>query len=70
METTYPTSALSGVDATDGAGVGYYVAPKIMLTGEIGYEFGFESESEDGQSVSADLDYLEISVGAMFAIGS
>jgi hypothetical protein len=41
-----------------------------MLTGEIGYEFGFESASQNNVSVSLDVDYLEISVGAQFAIGS
>jgi len=47
-----------------GGGVGYRVAPKFMLSGELGYQFRFPSGSIQGIDVSYQDNYLTFAVGA------
>jgi len=51
-----------------GGGVGYRVAPKIAVTGELGYQFRFLSSTVNGLDASADVDYLTIALGVVAAI--
>jgi len=63
--TTHPSGFMIGF----GGGVGYRVAPRFSLNGELGYQFRFISETESlgGQSVdvSAQFNYLTFMVAAV-----
>jgi len=69
-----PSSAMSSVNssgptATGGAGVSYAVNPRLRMFGEGGYEVGFQSISQNGVSVDAKAQYLELNVGIQAAFG-
>jgi len=63
-DTQHPSGFMIGF----GGGVGYRIAPKLTLAGELGYQFRFLSQTEDvfGQSidVSAQDNFLTFSVAA------
>lgn len=62
--TTHPSGFMLGF----GGGVGYRVAPKFMLAGELGYQFRFLSTSEQGVDISLHVNYLTFAVTAVAAI--
>ena len=51
-----------------GGGVGYQVAPKLMLTGELGYQFRFQSITVQNAEVSLHVNYLTVAFGVVAAI--
>lgn len=51
-----------------GGGAGYHLAPKLTLTGELGYQFRFPSTTVEGQDVSMRLNYLTLAFGVVAAI--
>jgi len=51
-----------------GGGAAYRVAPKLALTGELGYQFRFPSTTLQGQDVSMHLNYLTLAFGIVAAI--
>jgi hypothetical protein len=51
-----------------GGGAGFQVAPKVMLTGELGYQFRFSSVNFAGTDISLQINYLTFAAGAVFAI--
>jgi hypothetical protein len=63
-DTTHPSGFMVGF----GGGIGYQVAPRFMVTGELGYQFRFLKTTEQGIDVSLDLNYLTFSAGAVVAI--
>jgi hypothetical protein len=68
-----PSTAMSanatGLTVTGGAGASYAVNPRMRAFAEIGYEYGFQSVSENGSSSDFNVKYLEIGVGLQAALG-
>ncbi|HTJ45905.1 MAG TPA: outer membrane beta-barrel protein [Kofleriaceae bacterium] len=63
-DTQHPNGAILGF----GGGVAYTVAPKIALTGELGYQLGFQSFDAGGTNVELKDNYLQIGFGLLAAI--
>lgn len=63
--TTHPSGFMIGF----GGGVGYRVAPRFAVMGELGYQFRFVSETEQvlntSVDVSAQFNYLTFAVAAV-----
>jgi Outer membrane protein beta-barrel domain len=67
---------LPGRDATTssgfalgfGGGASFEISPKIALTGELGYQLGFQSVTENNHSIAVHDNFLQIGLGAMFAL--
>lgn len=51
-----------------GGGAGFRIAPRLMVTGELGYQFRFLSTSVQGIDVSFQANYLTFAVGVVAAI--
>ena len=54
----------AGLVVAFGAGLSYDVSDKLYLTGEIGYQLGFQSVDVGGQSIDNTTDYLHFGFGA------
>ncbi|HEU4728468.1 MAG TPA: outer membrane beta-barrel protein [Kofleriaceae bacterium] len=63
-DTPHPSGFMIGF----GGGAGYHVAPRVMLTGELGYQFRFLSDTVAGVDATFHVNYLTLSVGAAFAL--
>jgi hypothetical protein len=63
-DTIHPSGFMIGF----GGGVGYRVAPRFMVTGELGYQFRFLGTTQQGVDVSFHVNYLTFSAGAVVAI--
>lgn len=58
-ETRHPSGFMIGF----GAGAGFHVAPRLAITGEIGYHLRFLSDSEQGVELTFQDNYLTFSLG-------
>jgi hypothetical protein len=55
---------ISGLAIAFGAGVTYDLSPSTFLSGEVGYQVGFQSEKVLGQTVDLHASYLHVGFGA------
>jgi hypothetical protein len=74
----FPPDAPSGIEMSNpkgltlglAAGAAFTVQPRLQVTGEIGYQFGFQSATVSVLGQSADFDlksnYLHIALGLLF----
>jgi len=54
----------SGLAIALGAGATYDLSPTTYLSGEIGYQFGFQSDTVAGQNMDVHARYLHLGFGA------
>jgi hypothetical protein len=64
MPSDFPADDPSGLVVAFGAGASVDVTPQVFLTGEIGYQVGFQSTSFQGTDVDVTTDFLHLGVGA------
>jgi hypothetical protein len=58
----------SGLTVSVNAGAGYSLSPKLMATALLGYELGFQSASQGGQSADEHFNYFSLTFGIMAAV--
>jgi hypothetical protein len=58
----------SGLTVSAHAGAGYAIGPKLMATALLGYELGFQSVSQNGQSADEHFNFFSFGVGIMAAV--
>jgi hypothetical protein len=58
----------SGLIVGFGGGASYEIAPKIALTGELGYQLGFQSFDVNGTNVGSKDNYLQLGIGLVAAL--
>jgi hypothetical protein len=71
-----PEQRMSSVDLGDpsgfmigfGGGAGFHVAPDVMVTGELGYQFRFLSTTPQGVEVTFESNYLTLALGVVAGI--
>jgi hypothetical protein len=71
-----PEQRMSSVDLGDpsgfmigfGGGAGFHVAPNVMVTGELGYQFRFLSTTPRGVDVTFKSNYLTLALGVVAGI--
>ena len=63
------TDNSSGLTVGGGAGAAYRLNPRLRAFGEIGYEVGFQSVSDNGMTTDAKAQFLEVNVGFQAAFG-
>ncbi|HTR52119.1 MAG TPA: outer membrane beta-barrel protein [Kofleriaceae bacterium] len=69
-----PSSAMttdnsSGLTVGGGGGAAYALNPRFRAFGEIGYEVGFQSVSDNGTTTDAKAQFLEVNLGVQAAFG-
>ena len=58
----------SGLIFGFGVGVAFKVAPAVTMTGEIGYQLGFQGGTFQGVDFDFDTRYLDFTAGVLFAL--
>jgi len=58
----------SGFMVGFGGGIGIRVAPKVIVTGELGYQFRFASNTVQNVDFSIDVNYLTLALGLVVAV--
>jgi len=62
----YHTS--SGLTLGFGGGINFAINPRLVLVGELSYQFGFQRTTISGIEVDADTSYLTLGVGIVFPL--